>query len=106
MKKIRIAVFAAAVFLLFAFLLAGFWYQERQPVQTEDIIFQIQSGEQDFKLKLWHNYYDGKEYLFLPSFCSEDAECIVSVDAVFKCGYKEYVSRRCFAQIKRRFEKK
>lgn len=29
-----------------------------------------------------------------------------SVDAVFKCGYKEYVSRRCFAQIKRRFESK
>jgi len=29
-----------------------------------------------------------------------------SVDGVFKCGYKEYVSRRCFAQIKRRFETK
>ncbi len=29
-----------------------------------------------------------------------------SVDAVFKCGYTEYVSRRCFAQIKRRFEEK
>lgn len=29
-----------------------------------------------------------------------------SVDAVFKCGYAEYVSRRCFAQIKRRFDKK
>ena len=27
-----------------------------------------------------------------------------AVDAVFKCGYTEYVSRRCFAQIKRRFE--
>ena len=27
-----------------------------------------------------------------------------AVDAVFKCGYKEYVSRRCFAEIKRRFE--
>lgn len=27
-----------------------------------------------------------------------------SVDAVFKCGYREYVSRRCFAQIKRRFD--
>lgn len=26
-----------------------------------------------------------------------------AVDAVFKCGYKEYVSRRCFAEIKRRF---
>ena len=29
-----------------------------------------------------------------------------SVDAVFKCGYTEYVSRRCFAQIKRRLEAK
>lgn len=29
-----------------------------------------------------------------------------AVDAVFRCGYREYVSRRCFAEIKRRFEKK
>lgn len=29
-----------------------------------------------------------------------------SVDAVFQCGYREYVSRRCFAQIKRRLERK
>lgn len=29
-----------------------------------------------------------------------------SVDAVFHCGYTEYVSRRCFAQIKRRLENK
>lgn len=29
-----------------------------------------------------------------------------AVDAVFKCGYKEYVSRRCFAEIKRRFDSK
>ena len=28
------------------------------------------------------------------------------VDAVFKCGYEDYVSRRCFAQIKRRLETK
>ena len=28
-----------------------------------------------------------------------------NVDAVFKCGYKEYVSRRCFAEIRRRYEK-
>ena len=27
------------------------------------------------------------------------------VDAVFRCGYKEYVSRRCFAEIKRRYER-
>lgn len=28
------------------------------------------------------------------------------VDAVFKSGYKEYVSRRCFAEIKRRYLEK
>ena len=27
------------------------------------------------------------------------------VDAVFACGYREYVSRRCFAEIRRRYEK-
>ena len=26
------------------------------------------------------------------------------VDALFKCGYREYVSRRCFAEIKRRYK--
>ena len=25
-----------------------------------------------------------------------------AVDAIFKCGYREYVSRRCFAEIRRR----
>ena len=26
------------------------------------------------------------------------------VDAVFQCGYREYVSRRCFSEVKRRYE--
>ena len=34
-----------------------------------------------------------------------DAGYSGSVDAVFHCGYREYVSRRCFAQIRRRYEK-
>ena len=29
-----------------------------------------------------------------------------AVDAIFKCGYKDYVSRRCFAEIKRRLNGK
>ena len=35
-----------------------------------------------------------------------DAGFSGSVDAVFHCGYREYVSRRCFAQIRRRSEGK
>jgi DNA-binding LytR/AlgR family response regulator len=34
-----------------------------------------------------------------------DAGFSGSVDAVFHCGYREYVSRRCFTQIRRRYEK-
>jgi len=26
-----------------------------------------------------------------------------AVDAVFRCGYREYVSRRCFSEIRRRY---
>ena len=33
-----------------------------------------------------------------------DAAFSGGVDAVFRCGYREYVSRRCFAQIRRRYE--
>lgn len=33
-----------------------------------------------------------------------DAVFSGGVDAVFHCGYREYVSRRCFAQIRRRYE--
>ncbi len=33
-----------------------------------------------------------------------DAVFSGGVVAVFQCGYREYVSRRCFAQIRRRYE--
>ena len=29
-----------------------------------------------------------------------------SVDAIFQCGWRDYVSRRCFAEIRRRYEGK
>ena len=32
-----------------------------------------------------------------------DAVFSGSVDAVFQCGYRDYVSRRCFAEIRRRY---
>ena len=35
-----------------------------------------------------------------------DAAFSGGVDAVFACGYREYVSRRCFAEIRRRYESK
>lgn len=33
-----------------------------------------------------------------------DAAFSGGVDAVFRCGYREYVSRRCFGSIRRRYE--
>ena len=34
-----------------------------------------------------------------------DAAFSGGIDAVFKCGYREYVSRRCFAEIRRRYQR-
>ena len=34
-----------------------------------------------------------------------DAAFSGGVDAVFQCGYRDYVSRRCFSEIRRRYEK-
>ena len=33
-----------------------------------------------------------------------DAVFSGGVDAIFRCGYREYVSRRCLSEIKRRYE--
>ena len=33
-----------------------------------------------------------------------DAVFSGGVDAIFQCGYRDYVSRRCFAEIRRRYE--
>lgn len=74
MKKIRVTVCAAAILLLTAFLFLRVWYQNGQPVQVSDIVFEIQTDTQSLRLKLWHNYYDGKEYLFLPSFCGAETK--------------------------------
>ena len=35
-----------------------------------------------------------------------DAAFSGGVDAIFQCGYREYVSRRCFAELRRRYEGK
>ena len=35
-----------------------------------------------------------------------DAAFSGGVDAVFQCGWREYVSRRCFSEIRRRYEGK
>ncbi len=34
-----------------------------------------------------------------------DAVFSGGVDAVFQCGYREYVSRRCFADIRKRYDR-
>ena len=35
-----------------------------------------------------------------------DAVFSGGVNAIFQCGYREYVSRRCFAEIRRRYDAK
>lgn len=73
--KIKVKAFAllAAVLLLSLYMALCLSMRERQPVSFQDIVFAVEAQGNEINVKLWHNYYDNKEYLFLPSFCREGA---------------------------------
>lgn len=82
MKGKRIFMLCASGILLFGcMLLYGYWMGKR-PVTFQDIGFAVEAGEYRAHIGLWHNYYDNKEYLFLPSFCREEqgAELSARID--------------------------
>lgn len=72
-KKMRWGLAAGSILLLVLFLAAGVYFRMREPVTPQDITVKVTAQDQTVSLKLWHNYYDGKEYLFLPSFCDGNA---------------------------------
>jgi hypothetical protein len=53
---------------------------------------------------LAHICFLRKDRIYRKLFKQFDAVFSGGVDAVFGCGYREYVSRRCFAEIRRRYE--
>lgn len=71
--KVKVVGLLAAVFLLSAYVSLRLHWESQQPVSFEDIIFAVAAQENEINLKLWHNYYNNKEYLFLPSFCGGKA---------------------------------
>ena len=77
-------------------------HTDRIPGYTEDDIRMLTVSEIACITVL-----DGKTYAIDSKNCRYRLkQRLYELDAVFKCGYREYVSRRCFAQIKRRFDKK
>ena len=72
MKKGKIFILAAACGGLCICLLFIGWMRRKQPVTWDKIAVSIETGAGEATIKLWHNYYDNKEYLFLPSFWEED----------------------------------
>ena len=86
-------------------------------ISEEGKTFAIDSSGKKFKIKM--RLYEIEE--ILPSYFIRinksalanehrilrfDAVFSGGVDAVFQCGYREYVSRRCFSEIRRRYEGK
>ncbi len=67
------ALFGAALLLCAYMGLRSYW-DRRQPVELSDIVFVMESGGTERELKLWHNYYNNKEYLFLPAYCGSVSE--------------------------------
>ncbi len=106
---------------------------DKIPAFSEDEIINLNISEIEcitvIDGKTWAVYKDGQHYrlkqrlfeiekLLPTSFIKINKSCIANetqierfkanfsgaVDALFKCGYKDYVSRRCFAEIKRRYK--
>ena len=102
----------------------GYRNEETRKLSFKDIECITVIGRKVIAIDLRENHYTLKERLrdledILPSYFVRinkstlanehriqrfDATFSGGMDAVFYCGYKEYVSRRCFAEIKRRYE--
>ncbi|MBO5095068.1 MAG: CotH kinase family protein [Lachnospiraceae bacterium] len=66
------AALLLSVLLLAAYVGLRLYADIRTPVSCQDITVTVESQGIQTRLRLWHNYYDNKEYLFLPSFCGQE----------------------------------
>ena len=71
-RKWKISALLCAVLLLGAWLWLRMWQEGRQPVTVQDITVVVDGGSGSKHLRLWHNYYNNTEYLFLPAFCKAE----------------------------------
>lgn len=67
------------VILLAAYLMLRLYLDARGPVSYQDITVTVEARGIRPQIGLWHNYYDNKEYLFLPSFCGEETSAQITV---------------------------
>ena len=75
-------------------------------IDTEGVQYRIQDRLRDLEAVLPSYFIRINKSTLANEHCilRFDAAFSGGVDAVFKCGYREYVSRRCFSEIKRRLK--
>ena len=75
-------------------------------VDANGVHYRIQDRLRDLEAYLPSYFIRINKSTLANEHCIARFEAVFSggVDAVFRCGYREYVSRRCFGVIKRRYE--
>lgn len=75
-------------------------------IDTSGVHYRIQDRLRDLEALLPSYFIRINKSTLANERCIARFDAVFSggVDAVFRCGYREYVSRRCFAQIRRRYE--
>ena len=75
-------------------------------IDTEGVQYRIQDRLRDLEAVLPSYFIRINKSTLANEHCIKRFHTAFSggVDAVFHCGYREYVSRRCFAEIRRRYE--
>ena len=75
-------------------------------IDTNGIQYRIQERLRDLENILPSYFIRINKSALANEHCILRFNAVISggVDAVFRCGYREYVSRRCFEEIRRRYE--
>lgn len=73
-SRFRNYIFILSIISLILFFAVKSYITEKRTITWYDVIFSLRSGQNSVDIRLWHNYNDDKDYLFLPSFISGENE--------------------------------
>lgn len=83
MKKLsRWWILVLSLVLFIGYYGGRYMVSELKEIPWYDIIFSLKNKDNEYKIRLWHNYNNDKDYLFLPAFFSDTEESIsISIPA-------------------------
>lgn len=71
-KRASLIIVLINIVLLMSYFIISYTIKEYKPLSWYDVVFAVDTGNQSFNIRLWHNYSNDQDYLFLPSFARQE----------------------------------